>query len=75
MILIWYMYVKVGENGAGKTTLVKLLTGELSPQDGYRQAHRSTHILLHVILYTCKNTAAFINGWRGAAFIRFKVWH
>ncbi|CAI7991054.1 ATP-binding cassette sub-family F member 3 [Geodia barretti] len=31
----------VGENGAGKTTLVKLLTGELSPQEGYRQAHRS----------------------------------
>jgi ATP-binding cassette subfamily F protein 3 len=34
----------VGENGAGKTTLVKLLTGELSPQDGYRQAHRNLRI-------------------------------
>ncbi len=31
---------QVGENGAGKSTLVKLLTGELSPQDGYRSAHR-----------------------------------
>jgi ATP-binding cassette subfamily F protein 3 len=31
----------VGENGTGKTTLVKLLTGELSPREGYRQAHRS----------------------------------
>jgi ATP-binding cassette subfamily F protein 3 len=30
----------VGENGTGKTTLVKLLTGELSPREGYRQAHR-----------------------------------
>jgi len=30
----------VGENGSGKTTLVKLLTGELTPMDGYRSAHR-----------------------------------
>ncbi|XP_064385354.1 ATP-binding cassette sub-family F member 3-like isoform X3 [Halichondria panicea] len=34
----------VGENGAGKSTLVKLLTGELSPQDGYRSAHRNLKI-------------------------------
>ena len=31
---------QVGENGSGKTTLVKLLTGELTPMDGYRNAHR-----------------------------------
>lgn len=30
----------MGENGSGKTTLVKLLTGELVPQDGFRSAHR-----------------------------------
>ena len=32
---------QVGENGTGKTTLVKLLTGDLSPSEGYRTAHRS----------------------------------
>ena len=35
-----FCFSKVGENGSGKSTLVKLLTGELSPQDGFRQAHR-----------------------------------
>jgi len=34
----------VGENGSGKTTLVKLLTGELSPAEGYRSAHRNLKI-------------------------------
>ena len=33
-------FPQVGENGSGKTTLVKLLTGELTPMDGYRSAHR-----------------------------------
>ena len=35
-----HTHTQVGENGSGKTTLVKLLTGELSPLDGYRTAHR-----------------------------------
>lgn len=34
----------VGENGSGKTTLVKLLTGELVPQAGFRSAHRNLKI-------------------------------
>ncbi|KAL5491328.1 hypothetical protein EMCRGX_G016598 [Ephydatia muelleri] len=34
----------VGENGTGKSTLLKLLTDELSPLEGYRQAHRNLHI-------------------------------
>lgn len=34
----------VGENGSGKTTLVKLLTGELVPQDGFRSAHRNLKV-------------------------------
>ena len=31
---------QVGENGTGKSTLLKLLTDEISPLEGYRQAHR-----------------------------------
>ena len=38
----------MGENGSGKTTLVKLLTGELVPQDGFRSAHRSVEVMMEV---------------------------
>ena len=38
----------MGENGSGKTTLVKLLTGELDPQDGLRRAHRQACIMMSV---------------------------
>ncbi len=46
---------QVGENGAGKSTLVKLLTGELSPQDGYRSAHRLVCVvqLDELLFITC----------------------
>ncbi len=40
VVCVVHFICQVGENGAGKSTLVKLLTGELSPQDGYRSAHR-----------------------------------
>ena len=40
LLTLFLRCLKVGENGTGKSTLVKLLTGELSPQEGYRQAHR-----------------------------------
>jgi len=51
MLLVWCVWwCQVGENGTGKTTLVKLLTGDLSPSDGYRTAHRSVE---SSFLYSC----------------------
>src|SRR4051794_20744578 len=40
--------VVVGPNGVGKTTLLRLLAGELAPEDGSVQRHPATASVVHV---------------------------
>lgn len=62
----------IGENGAGKSTLIKLLTGELMPQDGKVEKHPNLrigyikqHALEHVEMHLEKTPNQYLQ-WRYA---------
>ena len=62
----------IGSNGAGKSTLIKLLTGELLPQDGRVEKHPNLrigyikqHALEHVEMHMEKTPNQYLQ-WRYA---------
>ncbi len=62
----------IGENGAGKSTLIKLLTGELIPQEGRVEKHPNLrigyikqHALEHVEMHMEKTPNQYLQ-WRYA---------